>query len=123
MKFIIRLILIAVLAYFLPFYFPWWINLLIGLVVGLAIPGNGWNLFNAGFLGGGLVWLAYAIKLDYDTQSIMTNKILVLVGLSDPLMLLLGAGLIGGLSAGFGALAGTSFRQIFIKRKKTSFYS
>lgn len=123
MKFIIRLILIAGLSYLLPFYFPWWILIVIGLSIGLILPGNGWNLFNAGFLGGGLVWLGYAIKLDYETQSIMTNKLLNLVGLSDPLLLLLGSGLIGGLSTGLGALTGSSFRQIFIKKKKTSFYS
>jgi hypothetical protein len=123
MKFIIRLILIAILSYFLPFYLPWWIIIVIGLAIGLLLPGNGWNLFNAGFLGGGLVWLAYAIKLDYDTQSIMTNKMLSLIGLSDPLLLLLGSGLIGGLCAGFGALTGASFRQMFMKQKKSSLYS
>ncbi|MFZ9046763.1 MAG: hypothetical protein ACO2ZZ_12965 [Cyclobacteriaceae bacterium] len=123
MKFIVRLILIAALSYFLPFYLPWWIIIIIGIAVGLLLPGNGWNLFNAGFLGGGIVWLGYAIKLDYDTQSIMTNKMILLVGISDPLLLLLGSGLIGGLGAGFGALAGASFRQIFIKKKQNSFYS
>ncbi|MFT4735988.1 MAG: hypothetical protein ACI8QD_002644 [Cyclobacteriaceae bacterium] len=123
MKFIIRLLLIALFSYFLPFYFPWWIVILIGLSVGLLLPGNGLNLFNAGFLGAGLVWLGYAIKLDYSTQSIMSNKIAELIGISDPLILLLGSGLIGGICAGFGALTGSSFRQIFIKKKKASFYS
>jgi Na+-translocating ferredoxin:NAD+ oxidoreductase RnfD subunit len=123
MKFVARLILIALLSYLIPFYAPWWIVLVIGLVIGLLLPGNGWNLFNAGFLGAGLVWLGYALKLDYDTQSIMTNKILELVGIADPLILLLGSGLIGGLSAGLGALTGSSFRMIFIKKKQTSLYS
>jgi hypothetical protein len=123
MKFILRLILIATLSYFIPFYAPWWITIVIGLVIGLLLPGSGWNLFNAGFLGGGMVWLGYALKLDYDTQSIMTNKILEQIGLSDPLLLLLGSGLLGGLSAAFGAVTGSSFRMIFIKKKQTSLYS
>ena len=123
MKFIFRLILIAILSYFLPFYFPWWVIILSSMIVGLLLPGNGWNLFNAGFLGGGLVWLGYALKLDYQTQSIMTNQMVELMGLDDPLLLLLLSGLIGGLGSGFGALTGSSFRQIFMKKKKLSFYS
>ena len=123
MKFLLRMISIGLLAYFLPFYMPWWIVIVSGLIVGLMLPGNGWNLFNAGFLGAGLVWLGLALNLDYQTNSIMTGHMIQLIGLEDKLILLLLSGLIGGLGAGFGALTGSSFRLIFIKKKKQSFYS
>jgi hypothetical protein len=123
MKFILRLILITAGCYFIPFYAPWWIIFVITGLVGYLIPGNGFVVFNAGFLGGGLVWLGYAFKLDVETQSIKSEKLVQLFPVSDPTYLIIAAGVTGAFSAGFGALTGNSFRQIFIKKKQKSLYS
>lgn len=123
MKFLLRLLLIIAACYFIPFYTPWWIIFIVSGLVGYFIPGNGFVVFNAGFLGGGLVWLAFAFQLDVETQSIMSEKIVQLFPVSDPTYLIIVAGIIGALSAGFGALTGNSFKQIFLKKKQKSLYS
>jgi hypothetical protein len=123
MKFIFRLILIAVLGYFLPFYLPWWILFVVAFSVGALIPGNGFNVFNAGFLGGGLVWMGLSFKIDMETNSILSEKMVELFPIADATFLLIAAGIIGALVGGFGAITGNSLRQIFMKKPKPSFYS
>lgn len=87
------------------------------------LHGSGFSAFNSGFLGGGIVWLGVSFKIDLDTASIMTEKIVQLFPFSDGTQLIILAGVIGALTTGFSAQAGNSFRQIFIKKVSKSFYS
>ncbi|MEQ8472535.1 MAG: hypothetical protein RIC35_15190 [Marinoscillum sp.] len=123
MKLIIRIFLIIIVAYFLSFYLPWWSLIVLTFIIGFLIPGHGLNLFISGFLGGGLLWMAYSWYLDTKTQSILTDKIIHLFPFEDGFLLIILSGLIGGLSAGFGCLSGNSFRHLFMKKKTKSFYS
>jgi hypothetical protein len=124
MKFIIRLLLIGSCAYFLPFYFPWWSIVLASTAIGFFIAGNGFNVFNAGFLGAGLVWLYMAFTIDSGTNSIMSEKIIQLMPFSDTTLLIILTGLIGALVAGLGAVTGNSLKQVFKKSKNSgSLYS
>ena len=123
MKFVARFILITVLGYFLPFYLPWWSLMVLAFAVGYFIPGNGFLVFNAGFLGGGLVWLGLSLKLDLASGSALSEKMVQLFPFEDATMLIIISGLIGALIGGFSAIAGSSFRGIFLKRKKSSVYS
>ncbi len=123
MKLLLRLILIGLMAYFLLNYLPWWSLAVMAAFAGLIIPSSGLNSFISGFLGGGLVWLYLSWKIDKDTSSVLTDKMVQLFPIDDTNLLILGAGILGGLIAGFGALTGTSFRQIFMKKKKRSLYT
>ncbi len=123
MKFLIRFILIAVLGYFLPFYMPWWILIIISFVIGFMVYGPGFNLFLAGFLGGGLVWLGLSFKLHTDSGGILTDKMISIFGYEDGIVLILAAGILGGLIAGFSIVTGSSFRKLFLRKVKKSFYS
>ncbi|MFT6881717.1 MAG: hypothetical protein ACI83W_001595 [Marinoscillum sp.] len=123
MKLLIRIVLIFLFTYLLSFYAPWWIIFAVSFLVGFFIYGHPFNAFLAGFLGGGILWLSYSWYLDLNTNSILTNKIVALFPFEDPFTLIALSGLVGGLSAGFGALSGNSFRGLFIKKQKKSFYS
>ncbi|MEM9328394.1 MAG: hypothetical protein AAGA85_22185 [Bacteroidota bacterium] len=123
MKLLLRLLLIALMTYFLLGFLPWWTMALLAGFAGFLIPGSGLNSFISGFLGGGLVWLYMSWMIDNETQSILTDKMVQLFPIDDTNLLILGTGLLGGLVAGFGALTGTSFRQIFMKKKKRSLYN
>lgn len=123
MKLIARIILILGVSYLASFYFPWWTLIVVGFAVGFAIPGNSINQFIAGFLGGGLLWMALAWSIDVQTQSILTNKIVKLFEFQDTIFLLILTGLVGAFSGALGALSGNSFRQMFLKKKQKSFYS
>ena len=123
MKLIVRLIVIGVLTYFVsPFSF-WWSAMVIAFVVCYISPSSGLNAFIAGFLGVGLVWMGHAWNLDVLNQSLFSTTVAEIIQIGDPILLVFGTGLIGGLAGGFASLSGTTFGQLFIKQKKRSLYS
>lgn len=123
MKLISRIILIIAFSYLLSLYLPWWILMVVAFIVGFSIPGHGINVFIAGFLGGGLLWMSYAWYIDLKTEAILSNKIVQLFPFQDAIFLLILTGVIGALAGALGALSGNSFRQLFLKKKQKSFYS
>lgn len=123
MKLIARIIIITSLSYLLSFYLPWWIVVVVSFLTGFLLYGGGFNVFLSGFLSGGILWMAYAWILDYQTDSFLSNKIASLFELNDPVYLIIASGVIGGFGAGLGASTGSSLRNIFIKKKSKSYYN
>ncbi len=123
MKFIIRLLVIAVLCFITAQFMPWWSIIICASLVSFFLPGNNFNVFLSGFLGAGLLWLVMAWKVDMEVASIMSNKIVQLFPIEDTSMLVIITGILGGLVGGFAAFTGNSFRLIFIKKKKASIYA
>ncbi|XOV94293.1 MAG: hypothetical protein ACFHWX_06230 [Bacteroidota bacterium] len=123
MKLISKIILIATLTYFSGFILPWWTVMVVSFIICFLIEGSGVGSFVSGFLGGGLVWLAYSWYIDVKTQSIMSSKIIELFPFDDQIMLVLIAGLVGAFAGGISGVAGNSFKLIFKKKKAKSFYS
>lgn len=123
MKFIIRLIAIGLLSLGFSFFTPWWGLMIIAAFVTFVLPGNNFNAFLSGLLGAGLVWLIMAWKVDMDTASIISDKVVQLFPIKESSMLILLTGAIGGFAGALGAFTGNSFRQIFIKKVSKSFYS
>lgn len=123
MKFIIRIILIAGLSYAAMMVLPWWGVAVAAALISFLIPGHGFNVFVSGFLGVGLLWLAYAWKVDVENNSIISEKVVTLFPVSDVLLLVIATGVIGGIVGAFSSLTGNTFRQIFMKKKKKSYYN
>ncbi|MEQ6120923.1 hypothetical protein [Reichenbachiella sp. MALMAid0571] len=123
MIFILRLILISVSCFAVGTIMPWWSVILCSVIVSFFLPGHNFNAFLSGFLGVGLLWMVMAWKFDMESGSNMSNKMTELFKIDDPILLIVGTGVIGALAGGFAAFTGNSFRQIFIKKKKPSFYS
>lgn len=123
MIFILRLILISVLCFAVGTIMPWWSVILCSVVVSFFLPGHNFNAFLSGFLGVGLLWMVMAWKFDMESGSNMSIKMTELFKIDDPILLIVGTGVIGALVGGFAAFTGNCFRQIFIRKKKASFYS
>ena len=124
MRLILRILLIAAISFFASSILPWWNIVLVGFIVAAMIPGNGFSCFLSGFLGGGILWLGYAWKVDTETDSIMSTKIVELIPMvNDVTSLLIVSAVIGGFAAGFGMLSGNSFRKIFMKKKTKGLYT
>lgn len=123
MKFIIRIILIAALSYLSGMLLPWWGIAIAAGFISFLLPGHGFNVFVSGFLGVGLLWMAYAWKTDIETGSVLSQKIVQLFPVSEVTYLILATGVIGGLVGAFSGLTGSTFRQIFMKKKQKSYYS
>lgn len=123
MKIIIKIFLMAGITYFALMALPWWTLVAITFMVSLAIPSNDFGAFLSGFLGIGLLWLVLAWKIDIETNSILSQKIADLFPVGgDTTMLVIVAGVVGGLSGGFGSLSGNLLRKIWMKKKKSSLY-
>ncbi|WP_422358663.1 hypothetical protein [Reichenbachiella sp.] len=123
MIFIFRLILISTLTYLLGLIAPWWSAIIGAAIVAFLMPGNNFNAFLSGFMGVGLIWMVLAWKVNVETNSIMSQKIVQLFPVDDINMLIILTAIIGGTAGALGAFTGNSFRQIFIKKKEKSFYS
>ncbi|MFT6854417.1 MAG: hypothetical protein ACJA0X_000380 [Cyclobacteriaceae bacterium] len=123
MKLIFRIIIIALFTYLMSFYFPWWVGMVIAGVVSILIYSSGISAIIAGFLGVGSIWFGYSFFLDNSSNSFFSEKIVELFPFNDPVMLIVLSGIIGGVSGGFGALAGHTFKGLFVKKKSKSLYS
>ena len=122
MKLIIRIILIALVGFFASSMIGWWALIPVAFLISFFLYGNNFASFLSGFLGGGLLWMGYAWKIDTETNQIMSNQLVSILTLSDPILLVLVTGVIGALIGGLGSLSGNNLRLIFVKKKKSGLY-
>ncbi len=112
MKFIISLLLTALLSFAACLYLPWWViapvAFLVAAVTGL-VPGRA---FLAGFLAIFLLWATLSFKMSAANDHILAHKVAQLLFKTDsPYLLIAITAFIGGLVAGFAALAGAFTRK------------
>ncbi len=117
MKFIIKLIIIVVVAMIFQPLVPWWSVMVIAFLVSWLIPSSGLSSFFSGFIGIGALWFWKAWQISDDSESELVNHITALFNLADPVQLLLVTALAGAISAGFGGLTGHTFKKLFQKKK------
>ncbi len=112
MKFLVSILLTALLAFAIGFYMGWWSIALAAFVVAAFIrqsPGRAWL---SGFLGIFLLWAVLAWWIDVKNQSILSQKIAELFPLGGSVFLLiLLTAFIGALVGSFGALTGSYIRK------------
>lgn len=73
-------------------------------LVGFVFSNTGLKSFLAGFVGIGLLWVGLALFIDYDTQSLLTEKISQLFPVNIYIVTSLTGGLVGGLASMTGSL-------------------
>jgi hypothetical protein len=112
MKFIIAIILTALLGYAAPLYLPWWSFAITSLVVAIAIHQKPGKAFMAGFAGLCVLWGIHASILDSANDSILSEKVAYILPLGGSSMILIWiTAIIGGLVSGFAALTGSFARS------------
>lgn len=107
MKFLIQLILIAILAFIFELLLPWWSIAIAAFIGGIAL--NTRANFVAGFLGIALLWFLYALMMDLTAAAPLAERVSKVLFINKPLLLLATA-VIGGLVGGFAAMAGSALR-------------
>lgn len=111
MKFILSILLTAVLSFLAGMFLPWWSIAIIAFLVALLIPQKISSSFLSGLLGIFLPWAIVASWIDIKNNSILSHKISELFKLGgSSILLILVTALIGGLVGGFAAMAGSSLR-------------
>jgi len=112
MKFLLSIILTAVLSLLLQLFLPWWSIVIAAALVGIIFSLAGIQSFLSGFLGIALVWWIYAWVIDVKNQSILSERIAELFHLGSPALLIIICGLIAGLVGGFAALSGSETKKL-----------
>ena len=112
MKFLVALLLTALLSFIAGLYLPWWGIVIAAFLSALLIYQNAGSAFLSGFLGLFLLWSGLSFWIDAKNESIFSAKIGALLGIgNNPFLLILITGLVGGLVAGFAAMTGSFLRS------------
>lgn len=107
MKWIITLLLAAVLQLFLP----WWSIAIAAFVAGLLIKQKAHRAFLHGFLGIFLLWTLASLWVYLDNEAILAGKLADLLFLPHSLLAVLATGLVGGITGGCAGITGHYLRQ------------
>ena len=112
MKFLVCLVLIGLLSFVACLYFPWWSIAIAALLVSVLLDLTPWKGFLAGFLSLFFLWALLALFISVNNNHILAHRVSLLMLKTDsPFLLILLTSFIGGLVAGFAALAGSYLRR------------
>ncbi len=112
MKFLVSLLLIAVLSFAACLFFPWWSIAFAGFIVAVLIPQGSGRSFVCAFLACFTLWAGLSFWISAANDHLFAHKISLLIMKTDsPYLLMVVTGIIGGLVAGMGALTGGLVRR------------
>src|ERR1051326_1585026 len=112
MKFIVAIILTALLAFAGALFFPWWIIAITSFVVGLLIHQRALKAFLAGFLGLFLLWGLQAFYIDSKNNHLLSHKVSQILNLGgSPYVLIIVTAFVGAFVGAFAALTGSFLRR------------
>ena len=114
MKFLSAIILTALLSFAVGLFtvLPWYSFVFCAFAVAVAIHQKPFKAFAAGFIALLALWCILAILKDVANQHILSIKVAqILPFKGNYILLIIVTGLIGGLTAGFGALTGSYLRR------------
>jgi hypothetical protein len=112
MKFIVAILLTALLGFAAGLYLPWWCFALTSAVVALTVHQRAWKAFVTGFIGMFLLWGCLAFFIDLNNNHLLSQKIAGIFKLNAVLLIIITA-FIGGLVSGFAALTGSYARKLY----------
>lgn len=117
--FLIRALLVAASVLLHQLFFPWWGTLIACFIAGFFTHNMNKSPYWTGFTGVFLVWSSYAGIIDFQTNSILSGKIMQLFYMpANSILAVLLTGVIGGIPGGFACKAGDLFREMILKRNK-----
>jgi len=112
MKFLVAVILTALLAFISGLFLPWWCIALSSLLVALLVNQSAGKAFVSGLLGVFILWAGLAWWIDMKNNGVLSKKIAQVLPLGgNVLALILLTGLVGGLVSGFAAMSGSYLRS------------
>ncbi|UAY51032.1 hypothetical protein [Ferruginibacter albus] len=112
MKFIISLILTALLSYVACLFLPWWSIAIAAFVVAVFIPQSPVHSFFTGFIALFLLWGIMTYIISSNNAHALANKMTVIILKTDnSLMLIIATAFIGALVGGMAALTGSFIRK------------
>ncbi len=110
MKFLLSIILIALLSAGAEFILPWWSCAVVCFLVALFAKQGGGKAFLMGFLSVGIFWLVAALMRDIPNEHILSSRMAALFKLPNYWMFIIVTVFIGGLVGGLSAWVGATLR-------------
>ena len=121
MKFILFVVLTALLVMLLNPFLAFW-AVMLGIAILAAISNiKGTGAFFAGGLGMGLMWLGQTIYISTVSGSSLPDKMGELMGVGNEFVLFAFTGVLGFFLGAFSALCGSLFRKL-LRRKPDNIY-
>lgn len=112
MKFIVSLILTALLSFAACLYLPWWSIAIAAFLVAALIPQGAVKSFLTGFTALFLLWGGLSFWISSANGHMLAQKVaMVLFKTGNPWILVFATALIGALVGGLGALSGSFLRK------------
>jgi hypothetical protein len=112
MKFLVAVLLTALLAFVAGLRFEWWTIAIAAFLVGLLVHQKAGKAFLSGAVGIFLLWGLLALWIDMANKGVLSKKIAEVLPLGgSSVLLILATALIGALVAGFGAMSGSYLRS------------
>ena len=112
MKFLVSVLLIALLSFAACLYLPWWSVAVMAFLVTALIHQNNLLSFLSGFVAILLLWTIMAFAISSGNDNILAHRASsLIIAVDSPFLLALISGLIGSLTAGAAALAGSYVRK------------
>ncbi len=116
MKFGVTIVVGALLAFALGLYLPWWTIALATFIVSVFVPQSSLRSFLSGFLSIGLLWGLLMVKINAANGSVLASRIAEILPFGGSVtLLILVAALVGGLTGGLAAWAGSLLRVFYSK--------
>lgn len=115
MKFIVQVVVIALLGWLLTLFLPWWAIAVAGFAGGYALKSKA--DFAAGFVAIALLWLLHALLVNMNAAVPLAEKVAALLMLNSKTGLFAVTSLIGGIVGGFSAHTGSLLRTVRTERK------
>jgi len=108
MKFIISLILTALLSFVACIFLPWWSIAIAAFIVAAFVPQKPFVSFITGFIALFLLWGTIALVISNNNNDLLAHKVSVIIlKIDSPVTLIIATAFIGALVASFAALAGS----------------
>ena len=112
MKFLVAIVLTALLAFISGLFLPWWGIAITSLLVALLVHQKAGKAFFSGLLGVFLLWAGLAWWIDMKNNGVLSKRIASVLPLGgNAILLIFITGLIGGLVAGLAAMSGSFLRS------------
>lgn len=114
MKFILSILLVALVAYAVGIYgnLPWWSFVVTNLLIAIALPIKPAQAFLAGALGVGALWAGLAFGIDIANNHILSTKVAQILPLGGSyIALILVTAIVVALLGGVASLTGSFVRK------------
>ena len=114
MKFILSIVLVALVTYAIGIYgnLPWWSFVVTNLMIAIALPIKPIQSFLAGALGVGALWAGLAFGIDMANNHILSSKVAQILPLGGSyIALIIVTAFVGALLGGLASLTGSFVRN------------